>query len=116
MKFIDDRWGGPLPQSWLDDQLALQKKILTRMYDFGMTPGNKVILAHSLLQHYLLNDKNRHYGFHIFYPCCSFLLNIFILVLCLIPTLLFVICFCISLIACIRFHLVTTVRMSKVIC
>ncbi|OAY83861.1 Alpha-N-acetylglucosaminidase [Ananas comosus] len=31
-------WGGPLPQSWLDDQLALQKKILTRMYNFGMTP------------------------------------------------------------------------------
>ncbi|CAL9202508.1 unnamed protein product, partial [Musa hybrid cultivar] len=33
-------WGGPLPQSWLDDQLVLQKKILPRMYSFGMTPGN----------------------------------------------------------------------------
>ncbi|CAL9083737.1 unnamed protein product, partial [Musa acuminata var. zebrina] len=32
-------WGGPLPQSWLDDQLVLQKKILARMYSFGMTPG-----------------------------------------------------------------------------
>ncbi|KAJ8753533.1 hypothetical protein K2173_022774 [Erythroxylum novogranatense] len=32
------RWGGPLPQSWLDQQLALQKKILARMYDLGMTP------------------------------------------------------------------------------
>ncbi|XP_064993348.1 alpha-N-acetylglucosaminidase [Musa acuminata AAA Group] len=31
-------WGGPLPQSWLDDQLVLQKKILARMYSFGMTP------------------------------------------------------------------------------
>ncbi|XP_072977763.1 alpha-N-acetylglucosaminidase-like [Typha angustifolia] len=31
-------WGGPLPQSWLDDQLSLQKKILARMYDFGMSP------------------------------------------------------------------------------
>ncbi|KAL6651905.1 hypothetical protein ACP70R_010830 [Stipagrostis hirtigluma subsp. patula] len=31
-------WGGPLPQTWLDDQLALQKKILSRMYDFGMFP------------------------------------------------------------------------------
>uniref|UniRef100_A0A0D9WAE7 Alpha-N-acetylglucosaminidase n=1 Tax=Leersia perrieri TaxID=77586 RepID=A0A0D9WAE7_9ORYZ len=31
-------WGGPLPQSWLDDQLALQKKILSRMYAFGMFP------------------------------------------------------------------------------
>jgi len=32
------RWGGPLPQTWLDDQLALQKKILSRMYAFGMFP------------------------------------------------------------------------------
>ncbi|KAL3835156.1 hypothetical protein ACJIZ3_009892 [Penstemon smallii] len=31
-------WGGPLPQSWLDQQLILQKKILARMYEFGMTP------------------------------------------------------------------------------
>lgn len=48
MKLFDDRRGGPLPQSWLDGQPALQKKILTRMYDFGMTPGNKVILSRSL--------------------------------------------------------------------
>ncbi|XP_056175296.1 alpha-N-acetylglucosaminidase-like isoform X1 [Syzygium oleosum] len=31
-------WGGPLPQSWLDKQLHLQKKILGRMYELGMTP------------------------------------------------------------------------------
>uniref|UniRef100_A0A804M993 Alpha-N-acetylglucosaminidase n=1 Tax=Zea mays TaxID=4577 RepID=A0A804M993_MAIZE len=31
-------WGGPLPQTWLDDQLVLQKKILSRMYSFGMFP------------------------------------------------------------------------------
>ncbi|XP_062226954.1 alpha-N-acetylglucosaminidase-like [Phragmites australis] len=31
-------WGGPLPQTWLDDQLALQKKILSRMSAFGMFP------------------------------------------------------------------------------
>ncbi|XP_010027872.2 alpha-N-acetylglucosaminidase isoform X1 [Eucalyptus grandis] len=31
-------WGGPLPQSWLDQQLCLQKKILERMYELGMTP------------------------------------------------------------------------------
>ncbi|KAL2253990.1 UNVERIFIED_CONTAM: Alpha-N-acetylglucosaminidase [Sesamum indicum] len=31
-------WGGPLPQSWLDQQLILQKKILARMYEFGMNP------------------------------------------------------------------------------
>lgn len=33
------RWGGPLPQSWLDQQLVLQKKIIARMYKLGMTPG-----------------------------------------------------------------------------
>lgn len=42
--YLVDRWGGPLPQSWLDDQLALQKKILRRMYEFGMSPGNETRL------------------------------------------------------------------------
>ncbi|XP_060204807.1 alpha-N-acetylglucosaminidase-like [Lycium barbarum] len=32
------RWGGSLPQSWLDQQLILQKKILARMHELGMTP------------------------------------------------------------------------------
>lgn len=36
---FDCRWGGPLPQSWLDQQLVMQKKILDRMYELGMTPG-----------------------------------------------------------------------------
>ncbi|KAK6249436.1 hypothetical protein SCA6_003441 [Theobroma cacao] len=31
-------WGGPLPQSWFNGQLILQKKILSRMYELGMTP------------------------------------------------------------------------------
>ncbi|KAK9277974.1 hypothetical protein L1049_027531 [Liquidambar formosana] len=31
-------WGGPLPQNWFDQQLILQKKILTRMFELGMTP------------------------------------------------------------------------------
>ncbi|KAH1126584.1 hypothetical protein GYH30_015538 [Glycine max] len=31
-------WGGPLPQSWFDQQLILQKKILARMFELGMTP------------------------------------------------------------------------------
>ncbi|XWS48114.1 hypothetical protein CRYUN_Cryun13aG0045200 [Craigia yunnanensis] len=31
-------WGGPLPQSWFNEQLSLQKKILARMYELGMTP------------------------------------------------------------------------------
>ena len=33
------RWGGPLSQNWLDQQLALQKQILSRMLELGMIPG-----------------------------------------------------------------------------
>ncbi|GFP92397.1 alpha-n-acetylglucosaminidase [Phtheirospermum japonicum] len=32
------RWGGPLTQNWLDKQLSLQKQILSRMLQLGMTP------------------------------------------------------------------------------
>eukprot|EP00123_Amoebidium_parasiticum_P004549 comp15834_c0_seq1/m.13154 comp15834_c0_seq1/g.13154 ORF comp15834_c0_seq1/g.13154 comp15834_c0_seq1/m.13154 type:complete len:838 (-) comp15834_c0_seq1:122-2635(-) len=32
------RWGGPLPQSFLDGQLALQKTILARMAELSITP------------------------------------------------------------------------------
>lgn len=42
------RWGGPLPESWFDQQLLLQKKILSRMYDFGMAPGTYFHLGYSL--------------------------------------------------------------------
>ncbi|KAM0947769.1 putative alpha-N-acetylglucosaminidase [Dioscorea sansibarensis] len=31
-------WGGPLSENWLDQQLVLQKQILTRMVQLGMTP------------------------------------------------------------------------------
>ncbi|KAL1346531.1 hypothetical protein HN51_020164 [Arachis hypogaea] len=31
-------WGGPLSHNWLDQQLALQKQIITRMLELGMTP------------------------------------------------------------------------------
>ncbi|XP_066297889.1 alpha-N-acetylglucosaminidase-like [Branchiostoma lanceolatum] len=31
-------WGGPLPPSWHQSQLALQHRILTRMRNFGMIP------------------------------------------------------------------------------
>ncbi|GAB4832519.1 hypothetical protein Ancab_006541 [Ancistrocladus abbreviatus] len=31
-------WGGPLSQTWLDQQLSLQKQILSRMLEMGMTP------------------------------------------------------------------------------
>ena len=32
------RWGGPLDADWRSDQADLQKKILARMREFGMTP------------------------------------------------------------------------------
>lgn len=49
------RWGGPLPQSWLDQQLLLQKKILARMYQLGMTPGMVVmsIIHDRVIEHYI---------------------------------------------------------------
>ncbi|XP_029641945.1 alpha-N-acetylglucosaminidase isoform X2 [Octopus sinensis] len=31
-------WGGPLPQTWINDQLALQHRILDRMRKLGMVP------------------------------------------------------------------------------
>ncbi|KAJ8900319.1 hypothetical protein K2173_024959 [Erythroxylum novogranatense] len=31
-------WGGPLSQNWLDQQLSLQKQIVSRMLELGMTP------------------------------------------------------------------------------
>ena len=33
-----DRWAGPLPHSWIDDHIELQKKILKRQRELGMTP------------------------------------------------------------------------------
>lgn len=33
-----DRWAGPLPNSWIDDHIELQKKILKRERELGMTP------------------------------------------------------------------------------
>lgn len=35
---IQGSWGGPLPHSWLDGQFELNKKIVARMVDLGMTP------------------------------------------------------------------------------
>ncbi len=31
-------WGGPLPDSWYEQQTALQQQILARMKEYGMTP------------------------------------------------------------------------------
>ena len=35
---IQESWGGLLPQQWINDQFALQKQILQRMVELGMTP------------------------------------------------------------------------------
>ncbi|KAF2113315.1 putative alpha-N-acetylglucosaminidase [Lophiotrema nucula] len=35
---IQGSWGGELPLSWIDQQFELQKKILERMLELGMTP------------------------------------------------------------------------------
>lgn len=35
---IQGNWGGPLPVQWVDDQFALQKQIIQRMAELGMTP------------------------------------------------------------------------------
>ena len=35
---IQGSWGGDLPFKWTDDQLELQKKIVQRMVELGMTP------------------------------------------------------------------------------
>ncbi|PQK12588.1 hypothetical protein BB8028_0003g12050 [Beauveria bassiana] len=35
---IQGSWGGDLPQAWIDDQFALQRKIIKRMVELGMTP------------------------------------------------------------------------------
>ncbi|KAJ5930164.1 hypothetical protein N7466_005657 [Penicillium verhagenii] len=35
---IQGSWGGDLPTAWIDEQFALQKKIVGRMVELGMTP------------------------------------------------------------------------------
>lgn len=35
---IQGSWGGDLPQAWVEDQFAMQKKIIKRMTELGMTP------------------------------------------------------------------------------
>ncbi len=41
-----DHWDGPLPQSWLDNQLALQKKIVTRERELNMIPVLPAFAGH----------------------------------------------------------------------
>ncbi|XP_041461048.1 alpha-N-acetylglucosaminidase-like [Lytechinus variegatus] len=41
-----DGWGGPLPQSWHTNQLALQHRILKKMRDLGMIPVLPAFAGH----------------------------------------------------------------------
>ena len=41
-----DRWQGPLPQSWIDGQAALQKRILSRERELNMTPVLPAFAGH----------------------------------------------------------------------
>ncbi|KNC87184.1 hypothetical protein SARC_00712 [Sphaeroforma arctica JP610] len=40
------KWGGPLPQRWIDDQHRLQKRILQRMLSLGITPVLPAFAGH----------------------------------------------------------------------
>ena len=41
-----DRWGGPLPQSWLDGQMELQKRIVARERELNMRPVLPAFAGH----------------------------------------------------------------------
>ena len=41
-----DRWNGPLPQGYIDNQMTLQKKILQREREFGMAPVLPAFAGH----------------------------------------------------------------------
>ena len=41
-----DRWGGPLPQSWLEGQAALQKQIVARERELNMRPVLPAFAGH----------------------------------------------------------------------
>lgn len=53
--FFNCRWGGPLTQNWLDKQLMLQKKILSRMLELGMTPGMLQLHSHVAFSSFLFS-------------------------------------------------------------
>ena len=39
-------WGGPLPQNWHNQQVALQHQILKRMRELGITPVLPAFAGH----------------------------------------------------------------------
>ncbi|XP_063404451.1 alpha-N-acetylglucosaminidase-like isoform X2 [Mytilus trossulus] len=73
-------WGGPITQTWLNDQLILQHKILDRMRALGMIPVLPGFAGHvpeALSRLYPLANISRLYdwaGFNDTF-CCTYLLD-----------------------------------------
>lgn len=73
-------WGGPLPQSWIDNQLALQRQILTRMRSLGMIPvvpgfAGHVPLAITRLYPNASVSRLSDWGHFNQTYCCTYLLD-----------------------------------------
>ncbi|KAJ4850060.1 hypothetical protein Tsubulata_034420 [Turnera subulata] len=76
------RWGGPLPQSWFDQQLILQKRILARMYELGMTPvlpafsGNVPAVLRNIFPSAKIQQLGNWFSVKNDYRwCCTYLLD-----------------------------------------
>ncbi|XP_052092160.1 alpha-N-acetylglucosaminidase-like isoform X1 [Mytilus californianus] len=73
-------WGGPVTQTWLNDQLILQHKILDRMRALGMIPVLPGFAGHvpeALSRLYPLANISRLYDWADFNDtfCCTYLLD-----------------------------------------
>ncbi|KAI0209876.1 Alpha-N-acetylglucosaminidase [Lamellibrachia satsuma] len=73
-------WGGPLPQSWHGQQVALQHKILTRMRSLGMLPVLPAFAGHvpaafpRLFPNHNVSHMTNWGSFNSSY-CCTLLLD-----------------------------------------
>ncbi|XP_048758638.1 alpha-N-acetylglucosaminidase-like isoform X2 [Ostrea edulis] len=73
-------WGGPITQSWIDDQLILQHKILGRMRSLGMIPVLPGFAGHvpeaTVLHFHTANvSRLRDWGHFNKTYCCNYLLD-----------------------------------------
>ncbi|KAG1727774.1 glycoside hydrolase family 89 protein [Suillus paluster] len=76
---IQGSWGGDLPTQWINDQFALQKQIISRMVELGMTPvlpsftGFVPRALHSLYPNASIVNGSQWIGFPSTYTNDSFL-------------------------------------------
>ncbi|EGO28130.1 glycoside hydrolase family 89 protein [Serpula lacrymans var. lacrymans S7.9] len=76
---IQASWGGDLPEQWINDQFALQKQIISRMVELGMTPvlpsftGFVPRAMHTLYPNASIVNGSQWNGFTIQYTNDSFL-------------------------------------------